>query len=120
MSPPRITVLMPTIKPTVSETLPPCMMRTQVSRPNSSVPNQCFQDGICMRSDKETSSSWKGTMNGPAITKKKQQHEEKEADVGNAVLPEAAPDNQPIAGLSRRRVRQFSFDSEFLGRASHR
>ena len=54
MSPPRITVLSPTVKPTASETRPPYMMRTQVSRPNSSVPSQCFADGICMRSDKDT------------------------------------------------------------------
>ena len=52
--PPRITVLKPTINPTASETRPPCMIRTQVSRPNSSVPNQCVEDGICMRSAKET------------------------------------------------------------------
>jgi hypothetical protein len=43
-----MTVLKPTINPTASETRPH-MIRTHVSRPNSSVPNQWLEDGMCMR-----------------------------------------------------------------------
>jgi hypothetical protein len=49
-----MTVLKPTINPTASETRPPYMIRTHVSRPNSSVPNQWLEEGMCMRFPKET------------------------------------------------------------------
>jgi hypothetical protein len=41
----------------------------------------------------------------PGADENKQKDEKKEPNVGDAVLPEAAPDNPPVARLNRKYLR---------------